>query len=171
MNRISPAACRRLQVLYRQMEARSLDAGGARADRLAWASERVGRSVASFNALTASEGKELIDGLQRALGMRETTAPRRRPMSFRDAQKHGTEGRRDQIHAETTMLDGSEDVFRLIQVEMSALGWDQDRLRAFLRSSHGPNDGRDTIRTLGEANRVHYALKRMAERVGKRGAA
>jgi hypothetical protein len=169
---ISKPALRRLQTLYSQFERRSISTASSpselRKDRLAWATQCAGRAVDSFSNLTAAEGKLLTDNLQHTFGLAQSAPPRRQRMSTRDAQKAGTEGRRDQLHPETTMLDGSEDVFRLIQREMSALGWDQPRLQAFLRSPRGPNRGRDTIRTLGDANRVHYALKRMAQRAASR---
>jgi hypothetical protein len=171
VNPISPAALRRLQVLYRQASARSLDMDNTRDERIAWASRELGREITSFSQLSVHDGKLLIDRLQAELGVPETAAPRRRPVSYKDAQKMGTEGRHDQIHAESTMLDGTEQVFDLIRHELTVLGWDADRLRTFLKSGHGPNGGRDTIRTLGDANRVHYALKRMAERVAKKASA
>lgn len=166
MNPISQAALRRLQVLYRQAAARSLDIDNTRDERIAWASRELGRAVTSFSNLSVHEGKLLIDRLQAELGIAETAAPRRRPVSRYMAEKMGTEGRHDQIHAESTMLDGTEQIFDLIRHELTVLGWDAARLRTFLKSSYGPNGGRDTIRTLGDANRVHYALKRMAAKKG-----
>jgi hypothetical protein len=71
----------------------------------------------------------------------------------------GTEGRRDQIHAETTMV--SPDDMRRIQWQLTRLGWDQARLDTFLASPRGPLGGRTQIRTLGDANRVYWALKRI----------
>jgi hypothetical protein len=165
---ISRPALKRLQTLYSQFERRSIDVGTTaaelRRDRLAWAAQCCQREVKSFNELTSAEGKLLIDALQGTFGQAQTVTSRRQRTSKRDAQKQGTEGRRDQIHPDTTMLDGSEPVFDFIRRELTTLGWDQQRLGAFLRSPHGPNDGRDTIRTLGDANRIHFALKRMAVR-------
>ncbi len=164
MSRISSAALTRLQTLYHQFEHRSFDVTSSREDRLAWAAETLGHEVTSFSALTIADGKHLIDALQLSMGLSETTPSQRRPASFRQAQKQGTEGRRDQVHAETTLLDGSEAIFTLILTEMKKLGWDDSRLKAFLRSRTGPNQGRETIRTLADANRVHWALKRLAAR-------
>lgn len=153
---------RRLQVLYRQYQHHSLDAGGSREDRLAWAAERIGRTIASFSDLTLDEGKQLIDGLQRALGVALPSKSPRRRMSRYQGEKAGTEGRHDQLHTETT-LAGDKDL-RRIQRELTRLGWDQTRLDAFLASPRGPNGHSTAIRTLGEANRVYWALKRMASR-------
>lgn len=171
---ITPGARTRLQILYGQYAARSFDVGTSREDRMAWATEVLGREVESFSKLSADEGKQLIDHLQAILGIEQTLPPKRRRMSKRNAQKHGTEGRRDQLHDETTMVDGTEQLFRKIQGQMTLLGMDNDGLKRFLRSTHGPNNGRDTIRTLGEANRVWWALKRQVsyqEKTRKRGAA
>jgi hypothetical protein len=162
MSTISTPALRRLQTLYAQFERRSLDGDNSREARLAWATERLGKPVASFSALTSADGKFLIDALQLSMNIGETSKRQRK--STRDRQKEGTEGRRDQLHPDTTLLDGSERVLRLIQQEMSALGWNKERLLAFLRSPSGPNQHRDTILTLGDANRIHFALKRMSRR-------
>jgi hypothetical protein len=165
---ISPAALQRLQILYSQADKR-FDLGSSREDRLAWAIKLTGRSIASFKDLYVSEGKQLIDALHASLQIKETS-PSRPRLAKRDAEKAGTEGRHDQIHAETTMLLGNEQIFDLITAELNAIGWDQARLKAFLRSPRGPNNHRDTIRTLGDANRVHYALKRMVARARKEAA-
>lgn len=156
---ITPPQLRRLQVLYKQYEAHSLDTGSSREDRLTWASARIGRSIASFSDLDLDEARKLIDGLQAALGVRLPSKTPRRRMTRREGEKAGTEGRHDQIHEETT-LAGDKDI-RRIQREMDRLGWDQARLEAFLASPRGPNGRRTQIRTLGEANRVYWALKRM----------
>lgn len=165
---ITKPQLQRLQVLYSQYQHHSLDTGVGRLDRLAWASERVGRAIASFSDLTVDEGIRLIDGLQRALGVALPAKPRKR-LSRRDAEKAGTEGRRDQAHSESTLV-GDTDI-RRIQREMSRLGWDQRRLDAFLASRRGPNVGRVEIRTLGDANRVYWALKRMQVRPPRPGEA
>jgi len=41
------------------------------------------------------------------------------------------------------------------------LGWDAARFEAFMRSRSGPLLGRPEIRTMGEANKVAWALKRI----------
>lgn len=155
---ITAPQLKRLQVLYAQYERSSLDADCGRQGRLEWASERLGRTIASFKDISLDEAVKMIDGLQRALGVALPQKPRRRP-SRRDAQKAGTEGRHDQIHAESTIV-GDKDI-RRIQREMDRLGWDQHRLEAFLASPRGPNQRRTAIRTMGDANRVYWALKRM----------
>lgn len=163
MKTISAPALKRLSTLY-SLAAKHHDFGTSREERIEWAARILNHPVASFKELSAGDAKLLIDTLQISLGQAETAAPRRGYSSTRDRQKQGTEGRRDQLHAETTILDGDEEVLSKIQLEMSTLGWDMDRLAAFLRSSHGPLNGRTHIRTLADANRVHWALKRIAHR-------
>lgn len=159
VNEISKPQLRRLQVLYGQYVRHSLDAAPTREGRIAWASSRIGRPIDSFSDLTLDEGKKLIDGLQSALGVKLPSKTPRRRWNRRDAQKAGTEGRHDQAHDETTLV-GDRDI-RRIQRELDRLGWDQARLDAFLASPRGPNGRSTLIRTLGEANRVYWALKHM----------
>jgi hypothetical protein len=157
---ITKAQLTRLQTLYSQWERHSLDAPGAdRCSRIAWAGAQVGREIASFSDLAMDEGKRLIDQLQSAVGHKHPSRRTRRPQTRRDGQKKGTEGRHDQIHTETTLAGPSE--FSRIQRDLDRLGWDEARLWAFLRSSKGPNHGSIFIRTLGDANRIHWALKRI----------
>jgi hypothetical protein len=155
---ITPEALKRLQVLYRQYEAHSLDVGDAsREARLTWAGSQIGRAIASFSDLTVEEGIRLIDGLQRAIGRKMPSKTPRRRMSKTAAQKAGTEGRGDQIHAEATMV--SADDLTRIQTQLTRLGWDQQRLERFLLSTRSPLKGRTQIRTLGDTNKVYWALK------------
>jgi len=156
---ITTPQLRRLQVLHGQYVRHSLDAACTREGRILWASAQVNRAIDSFSDLTVEEGRKLIDSLQGILGVAlPSKTPRRRP-TRRAAQKAGTEGRHDQLHAETT-LAGDKDI-RRIEREMDRLGWDQSRLDAFLASPRGPNRRSTLIRTLGEANRVYWALKHM----------
>ena len=160
---ITAAQLKRLQVLYTQFERHSLDCPGAsRADRLTWASDATGRKVESFSMLTVDEAKGLIDGLQRTLATKAPNKSPRRRLTRHEGQKMGTEGRHDQIHAETTIA--GPHAIEMIARDLSRLGWDQARLTAFLASPRGPLKGGTTIRTLADANQVHWALKRIAKR-------
>jgi len=157
---ITAPQLKRLQVLYTQYERHSLDCPGkTREDRMRWASSATGRTIGSFKDLTADEGKRLIDGIQSTLGVKVPSKTPRRKQTRRDGEKAGTEGRSDQIHAETTLVGPRE--LQMIQRDLDRLGWDQTRLEAFLRSPRGPNKRSTAINTLGEANRVHWALKRI----------
>jgi hypothetical protein len=156
---ISPAQLKRLQVLYGQYEAHTLDVDGGRDARIAWASQRCRRPIHSFRDLSLDEGRMLIDALQGILGVRLPSKTPRKRMSQREATNAGTSGRHDQANEETT-LAGGKDIAR-IQREMERLGWDQKRLDAFLASPRGPNARRTVIRTLADANRTYWALKHM----------
>lgn len=159
---ITPEQLRRLQVLYGQYAARSLDAAPSREGRLAFAAQRIGRPIASFSELTLDEGKRLIDGLQAALGVKMPSKTPRRRMSRKDGEKAATEGRHDQIHAETTLASPAD--HRRIAGELARLGWDDQGLANFLASKRGPLAGRAAIRTLGDANKVYWALKHIKPR-------
>jgi hypothetical protein len=153
----------RLQTLYSQWERHGLECPGPkREQRIAWAAAEVKRPIASFSALTLDEGKHLIDLLQHAVGRKFPAKKKKRVQTTREGEKKGTEGRHDQIHAETTLAGPGE--FEMIQRDLTRLGWDQARLAAFLRSPRGPLQGRETIRTLGDANQVHWALKNIKSR-------
>jgi hypothetical protein len=159
---ISKPALRRLQVLYGQYEAHSLDCGPRREGRLAWASQQTGRTITSFSNLTVEEGIRLIDGLQRAVGHKVPSKTPRRRMGRTQAEKAGTEGRRDQIHDETTMVSPAD--LERIRKQLDRLGWDQAGLEHFLRSPKSPTQGRVQILTLRDANRVYWGLKRIKPR-------
>jgi hypothetical protein len=152
---------RRLQTLYGQL-ARHTQEGSDRVARLRWASEQTGRAIASFSDLTFEESKTLIDGLQGQLGVRAPLRKRRR-LSRDAAQRAGTEGRRGNTSNDVTMAGPAE--FARINYALDLLGWNQEQLDALLRSSRSPLGQRATpaIRTLKDANRVWWALKRMAD--------
>ena len=157
---ITAPQLRRLQTLYAQFERHTLDASGpGRASRLQWASEACGRVIGSFKDLTVEEGKRLIDRIQGVLNVKAPNkSPRRQ--SRKHGQKLGTEGRRDQIHNETTLAGPAE--FALIQRDLDRLGWSVERMNSFLfHSARGPLSGKTQIRTLGDANKAHWAMKNL----------
>lgn len=159
----------RLQTLWSQYARRAIDAGsGDREARLLWASENCGREISSFRDLTSAEASSLIDLLHGELGIPVVPPQRqgrpRRGIADRDrAQAAGTEGRRGGSNTRT--IAAAEDL-ALIDQDLTELGWDRARLDAFLRSASSPLGRRSNpeIRTLADVNRVHWALKRIAER-------
>jgi hypothetical protein len=157
---ITPPQLRRLQVLYGQFEAHTLDVDRGRGARLNWASQRLGRVVDSFSNISIDEGRKLIDTLQGVMNVKAPSKTPRKRMQRKQAEKAGTEGRRDQIHNETTLASAED--FAAIQNHLARLGWDQSRLDKFLLSSRSPLKGRTQIRTLGDANKVRWALKHIA---------
>lgn len=154
---ITTPQLRRLQTLYSQFERHTLDAlGSDRVSRLQWASEACGRSIGSFKELSLVEGKRLIEQLQGVLNVKAPNkSPRRQ--SRKHGQKLGTEGRRDQIHNETTLAGPNE--FALIKRDLDRLGWDEARLARLLQSPRSPLKGATKITTLAQANKLHWALK------------
>lgn len=155
---INKAQMRRLQTLYGQYAAHGHD-GNDRASRLEWAMNYVGRTIVSFKDLTAEEARGLIDTLQAQLGVK---APPRKRLDRDAARRAGTEGRRDNTSNEVTLAT-AQDLAR-IQYALDLLGWSQEQLAVWLASSRSPLGRRSspTIRTLKDANRVWWALKRMA---------
>ena len=171
---ISSGQLKRLQTLYGQLCAHTVFAVGStsgrgteREARIAWASQLVNRQIASFKDLTSAEAKGLIDTLQGQLGIPETQLPRRRPTKRRldrdAAQKAGTEGRKGFESNQDTMAGAQE--WARIRYAIDKLGWSQQQLDGWLRSPHSPlNKSNPKIVTLGDANRVWWALKRMIDR-------
>lgn len=161
---ISKGQLKRLQVLYSQL-ARHTDQSNDRAARIAWAAQLVGRPIASFSDLTGSDARHLIDTLQGQLGVNvPAQRPRRgRPRLGRDAaHKAGTEGRRGNSSNEITLAGPAE--FARIEYMLDQLGWNQAQLTGWLSSPRSPlNKSNPVIRTLGDANKVWWALKRMAD--------
>jgi hypothetical protein len=160
---INPAQLKRLQVLYGQYERHSLDLSGkSREERLEWASERVGRKIASFKDLSLDEGRKLIDTLQGILQVKAPSKTPRKRMSRRDRVNAGTAGRRDQATNDVVLI-GEGDLDRIKQ-QLTRLGWDQAQLERFLLGSRSPLKGRAQLRTLSDANRVYWALKHIPAR-------
>lgn len=157
---ISTAQMRRLQTLYGQLCAHTQQPADREA-RIGWAQALVQRPIKSFNDLDRADAKHLIDTLQAQLGI-APTRPDRPRLDRRAARKAGTEGRRGS--AQETLAGPRE--IELVTAARDRLGWSQARLDAFLRSPSSPLPNRDnpSMHTLWAANRVYWALKRMAER-------
>jgi hypothetical protein len=165
---ISAAQLMRLQVLWSQYASREM-IKNSRNERLRWASEQTKRAISSFKELTLSEASELINLLQSEMGIKESS-PAVRPRRFRSRMKDrdqahaaGTEGRRGS-RGNLTIATASD--LAMIDVMLTELEWNRERLDAFLRSPSSPLRGRSNIQlhTVGDINRVLWALKRMAER-------
>lgn len=157
---ITPDQLKRLQVLYAQLARHTLQAA-QREERLAWASQLCGRRIASFSGLTLDEGRHLIDTLQSQLGVK--VPPKRKRLDRDQARRAGTEGRRNQDRKEATLAGPSG--FARIQYALDLLGWNQAQFDGWLRSPRSPLGKKSDpkIRTLGDANRVWWALKKMAQ--------
>jgi hypothetical protein len=162
-NAISAGQMKRLQVLYGHL-ARHTQQGADRDARMAWAAELLQRPIDSFKDLTQQEATMLIDTLQGQLGIK--TPAKKRRLDRDAAHRAGTEGRRGSSSNSAT-LASAEDWAR-IRYALGILGWSQEQLDAWLRSPKSPLGKRSSpaIRTLGDANRVWWALKNMAKSRG-----
>ncbi|MFL6310625.1 MAG: hypothetical protein ACJ71W_00840 [Terriglobales bacterium] len=166
---ISAAQLTRLQVLWTQYASREM-MKNSRDERLRWASEQTKRAISSFKELTLSEASDLINLLQSEMGIKESS-PAVRPRRFRSRMKD-----RDQAHAAGTEgRRGSRGNFTIAQAEdlsmldamLTEMQWTRERLDAFLVSPSSPLRGRTQLRTVGDVNRVLWALKRIAARQAK----
>lgn len=163
---INPKQMRRLQTLYGQLAAHSLE-GNSREARMAWASQQLGRSIASFSDLTFDEARRLIDGLQGQLGLKAPARPRRR-MSRDQAHRAGTEGRRGVTDYKDQPQMASAEDLATIERFYVRLGWTRENFDAWLASTRSPlaKRARPTILTSEDANDVRWALKGMLKHRG-----
>jgi hypothetical protein len=167
---ITAAQLKRLQVLWGQYVRHDM-AKYSRADRLIWASEQTKRTILSFKDLTLTEASDLINLLQAELGIKETS-PAVRPGRFRSrikdrdlAHAAGTEGRRG---SRSKLTIASTEDLGMIDAQLTQMGWTRDRLDAFLSSPSSPlRGGSNQLRTIGQINRVLWALKGIAKHQAK----
>jgi hypothetical protein len=158
-----------LQSLYAAWERRSIPASSdSRSERLAWASKAIGREISSFSDLNRDQARQLIDVLKESMGqpIGEAVNPWRKVCSRDRAQAAGTAGRRGKGPA-VIQIASPDDIARIDQA-VARLGWSRDQYEAWLRSPRSPlRDKNSTvIRTVGEANKVWWALKNMLKRSG-----
>jgi len=158
---ISKGQLVRLQILYQQLASHEIGMGKSREERVAWSSARLRKSVTSFKELSFSDAGFLIDQIQSQLGVKAPAAPRKR-LDRDAAHSAGTEGRHDDSGKQSTMAGKAE--FARIRYLLDVLGWNEQQLDGWLRSTRSPltHHASPVIRTLGDANRVWWALKRMA---------
>jgi hypothetical protein len=169
-NPISREQLKRLQTLYSQFAAASTDPRTrSREERLLCVSLIVGRQVESFSELTAAEAKTAIDRLKKNSSQRPVAGgqKKKKRMDAERAQRHGTDGRYDSGFRDAPRM---AEAYDLEQIEgyYHRLGWSRDTFDAWLRSPRSPlgRRGRPQIRTIAEANRVRWALKRMLQKNG-----
>jgi len=155
----------RLQTLYAQLAHREIGVGTGREDRLRWATERLRKPVSSFSNLSIEDAGFLIESLQKYLGVKAPlkTRPRRA-----QARRAGLDGRKDgQEFADAPQLVTSADQARIRRL-LDLLEWSEDTFRTFLESGRSPLAKRadKQIRTTADANKVWWALKRIAQAKG-----
>ena len=155
----------RLQTLYAQFARHEIGVGTDREARIRWASERLGREVSSFKDLSSQDAGFLIDSLQSHLGVKMPPTKRLR----RDqARRAGLDGRKDGAeYQDAPQLATTADLARIQRI-LHDLGWDEATFRRFIESERSPlaRRGDKTIRTTADANKVWWALKRVAQSKG-----
>lgn len=177
---ISRDQLKRLQTLWGKYASHEM-VKNSRDERLRWANEHLYhmqgklRGLMSFKELTQSEASDLINLLQGELGIAESR-PAKNPRAgysrhYRDrdaAHAAGTEGRRKSGRKQSTIAT-TEDL-AMIEAQLSLMGWNRARLDAFLQSASSPikNRSNPQLRTLGDVNKVLWALKRIAYAARKR---
>jgi hypothetical protein len=155
----------RLQTLYGQLAAHEIGVGVGRQARLDWATERLHKPVSSFSVLGADDAGFLIDQIQQALGVK---MPAKRRLNRDQARRAGLDGRKDgQEYSDSPQMATQQDIAR-IHGMCQQLDWTEETLRRFLESDRSPlaKRGDKTIRTTADANKVWWALKRIARQKG-----
>jgi hypothetical protein len=175
-NSISAAQLKKLQTLWghwwklhwAEESGVANDVDHSRAARLRYLSDCLKRPIASAKELSRDEAEGAIKGLAAALPNHLNTKKKR--LSRDRAQELGTAGRKGVKATGPESLVG-EDEIRHIQDLLEQLGWNRARLDEFLRSRYSPLGRGGQIRTVANANRVRWALKRILERQKKASAA
>jgi hypothetical protein len=161
---ISQAQLRALQTLFGLYAQKSLDVGAnGRSERLAWASQTLGRTVASFSDLDGDEAARLVSFLKQALGQ-ETKSDERKRRSREAAFAAGTHGRKNRP-IRIQMMATAADI-QAVDEMRQRLGMSQEAFEAWLTSRSSPIRGRSApvLRTVADCNRVRWALKAMLKR-------
>lgn len=151
---ITAGQLQRAQILWSQYASRTL-CDTARDARLAFASGIAGRTISSFRELTAREAADVIDALQKSLGI----ASSRKMRSRARAHAAGTEGKRETRNSKLETVVGPQDLARIADL-CAELGWTQETFDRWLQSPTSPLKRTGAvIRTLADANCVTWALK------------
>ena len=163
---ITARKLKRLQTLYSQFAAASADPRTrTREERLLWASLVVGRKVESFSELSSAEANTAIARLQKDAPQAEA---RPKPMDRDAAERHAKDGRWD--GGEFRQAPQMASAFDLENIERyyHRLGWDRDTFDRWLRSPRSPlgRHSQPRIRTVAQANRVRWALKKILQTRG-----
>lgn len=159
---ISRPQLRALQALWTTVAGREiaeLHSEDPREVRLRAVGKIIGREISSFSDLTAGEAARAINALKKSLGQ---STLRRRIRDRAAAHAYGTEGRKG---SRTATIATADDIAKITSA-LTRLGWTMERFEAWLRSPSGALGGRDVLRTVGDCNKVWWALKPMLKRAG-----
>jgi hypothetical protein len=162
-DRISRNQLRALQTLFSLYARRTIDAGAdLRRARLEWASDSLGRTVASFTELRGEEAARLIGTLKQSLGQESKRARRR--LGRDAALAAGTHGRKNR-RVDVEMLATREEI-AVVDEMRQRLGMTPEDFETWLKSSSSPLRGRTVpqLRTVADCNRVRWTLKAMLKR-------
>lgn len=160
---ISPAQLGRLQTLYSQLARHEIGVGLDRESRLRWATEHLRKPVSSFKALTIDDAGFLINSIQEQLGVK---APLKKRLDRHQARRAGMDGRADGSEfAKAPEMASAADLAR-VQNVMRVLDWNEAALNTFKESARWPLGARKQIVTVSDANKVYWALKRIAQAKG-----
>lgn len=162
----SAAQLRALHTLYRVHASRSLDIGDGdpRAERLAWASKTIGRTISSFSDLSDGEAATLIDMLKGSIGQSVNRARWTRPRDRHLAHAFATHGRQDRSGNDEVLASAGD--LAAIDSMRERLGWTREQFEHWLAGPNSPllpNSG-ITLRTWSQVNRVRWALKAMLKK-------
>jgi hypothetical protein len=123
------------------------------------------KRVSSFSDLTADDAGWLIDQLQQHLGIK---APLKHRPDRDQARRAGLDGRKDGAEFAAAPQMATAQDLRRIQTMIAQLGWSHETYANFLASQRSPLAKRadKQIRTTSDANKVWWALKRIAQQKG-----
>jgi hypothetical protein len=158
---ITKAQLARLQTLYSQLARHEIGVGVDRESRIRWATERLRKPVSSFKNLSGEDAGFLIDSIQRHLNVK---APLKHRLPRDQARRAGLDGRKDGAEFEDNPQLVTAADLALIQRLRQQLGWSEEAFRNFIESARSPLGQRadKTIRTTSDANKVLWAMKRVA---------
>lgn len=138
-----------LQSLYSRFALAGGDGSDARAQRLAWASQNLGREVVSFRDLSTGEAATLIDTLKQKLGQ---------PITPKPARKRSSTPRHKAVPVMAAPADLQAVGFWREQAALSPEAFD-----AWLAGPHSPTRGRRLL-TVANCKAVVAALRSMIRR-------
>jgi hypothetical protein len=133
-----------------------------RDQRLKFFSNFCQRQVPSTNDLSFDEASRLIESLKKSLGQRVAKPARPRDREFATAL--GREGRRGNRDNSSTLVDPRS--LEVIREYRERLMWTEAEFNSWLVGRSSPLRGRISIRTVGDARQVQWAMKGILKQKG-----
>jgi hypothetical protein len=142
-----------LQTLYsRRAALASENKADERQARLAWATQIVGREIATFRDLWTDEAAKLIDECKTALGQ---------PISPKPAKRSH---RKSELATKGVVQIATADDLRQVHFWREQFGLSLEQFDSWLASPHSPTRGRKLL-TVANCRAVTIALRAMIRRV------